>query len=178
MDIRPLELAVPSHWAKDPAFALCMGMFVPLNEVARATLEKIDGRSIPLANIVQYNLYRDGSFTPPALATTKNAERTQKAGWAFVIAAQYYPRAPDETIVGVAASPMVQSDMDHHGLTLQSAETSGAFVFHQAVKWAIIQACPVTIFFDCAGAGLPAAGLANPFVETKAIAQATRALVH
>ena len=95
-------------------------------------------------------------------------QRTQNAGWVFIIAAQFSPRAKDEAIVGMAAGSMVQSDTDHHGLTLQFAETSG-FAFHQLVKWAMTQVHPVTIFFDCAGAGFLAAGFANPSVETKAI---------
>ena len=37
---------------------------------------------------------------------------------------------------------------------------------------------PSNYFLDCAGASYPAAGLANPSAETKAIATATRALVH
>ena len=40
------------------------------------------------------------------------------------------------------------------------------------------QAYPASIFFDCAGAVLLAAGLANPSVETQAIAEATRVFVH
>ena len=82
------------------------------------------------------------------LQQQKKAQRTQKAGWAFIIAAQYSPRAQDEAIVGMAAGPLIQSDMDQHGLTVQSAETSEAFAFHQAIKLALAQFYPVTIFFD------------------------------
>ena len=176
MDLRPYEFA-PQQWALFAAFAHCLDLFIPLNEVARASLESLGCRSNSLANIVQYNLYCDGSFTLPALATSKRPERTQKAGWAFIIAAQYSPRAQDEAIVGVAAGPMVTGDIHQHGLQAQSAETSEAFALHQAVKWVFTQLFLVTIFFDCAGAGFPAAGLANPSTETRAIATATRAFV-
>ena len=59
---------------------------------------------------------------------------------------QFTPRIQDEAIVGVAAGPMIQSEMEQQGLHVQSAETSEAFAFHQAVKWALAQAHPVTIF--------------------------------
>ena len=73
-------------------------------------------------------------------------------------------------------------DMDHHGLETQSAETAEVFALHQAIKWALAHTGeslhPVTIFYDCAGAGDPAAGNATASAETKKIARATRALVH
>ena len=65
-----------------------------------------------------------------------------------------------------------------HGLKVQSAETAEVFAFHQAVKWALTPAHPVTIFYDCEGAGILAAGLATLSSETQTIAHATRALVH
>ena len=178
LDLRPLEFAVPQQWQLASASAPCLDMFILLDEVARATLEGLDCRSNSLANIVQYNLYSDESFTLLAFATNKKAERTQKAGWAFIISAEYSPRAQDAAIVGAAFGPLVQRDMDQHGPTVQSAEASEAFAFHQAFKWAFLQPYPVTIVFDCAGAGFPAAGLANPSAEAKVIAKAKRAFVH
>ena len=41
---------------------------------------------------------------------------------------------------------MIQSETEQQGLHVQSAETSEYFAFHQAVKWALAQAHPVTIF--------------------------------
>ena len=115
-------------------------------------------------------------------ATTKKHGADQKAGWAFVVAAQTTPRAEDEVIVGIAAGPLLPQDMDHHGLERQSAETAEAFALHQAIKWALAQTGeswhPVTLFYDCAGAGDPAAGKATASAGTKKIARATRALVH
>ena len=93
-----------------------MDFSVPLNDVARATIESLDSRTNSPTNIVQYNLYCDGSYTRPAFATANHSEIIQKAGWAFIIAAQYFPRAQDEVIVGVAAGPMVLGDMHQHGL--------------------------------------------------------------
>ena len=55
-------------------------------------------------------------------------------------------------------------------------------LLHSAIKWALAQTGeawhPVTIYYDCAGAGDPAAGKATASAETKKIARATRALVH
>ena len=72
---------------------------------------------------------------------------------------------------------MVESEMHQHEVEVQPAETSEAFTVHQAVKWALTQIHPVTAYFDCDGAGFPAAGLASPSVEASTIALATRALV-
>ena len=57
----------------------------------RVPFEPLDCRINLPTTIAQYNLYCDGSYTPPAPATIKNPERIQKAGWAFIIAAQYSP---------------------------------------------------------------------------------------
>ena len=114
MDLNPLEFAVRQHWTLATALAHCLDFFVPLNEVARATFDSLDCRTNSPINIVQYNLYVDGSYTPPAPAIIKSPERIQKAVWAFIIAAQYSPRAQDEVIVGVVAGPMVPGDMHQH----------------------------------------------------------------
>ena len=115
-------------------------------------------------------------------ATTKKQGANQKAGWAFVVAAQTTPRSEDEIIVGIASGPLLPQDMAHHGLDKQSAETAEAFALHQAVKWALAQTRgvwhPVTIYYDCAGAGDPASGKATASEDIKQIARATRALVH
>ena len=114
-------------------------------------------------------------------ATTKKQGADQKAGWAFVVAGQTTPRAEDEVIVGIVAGPLLSQDMAYHGLDKQSAETAEAFALHQAVKWALAQTIflhPVTIVYDCAGAGDPASGKATASADTKIIARATRALVH
>ena len=153
-------------------------MYIPLEEVARATLDALDRRWYELANIVQYHLYCDGSYTLPAFAASRKPEITQKTRWPSVITTQYTPRMQIEHIVGVAAGPLVESEMHQHGLKVQPVETLEASAVHQAVKWALRQTHPVTRFFDCDGAGFPAAGLAIPSAETRAIASATRALVH
>ena len=148
MDLRPFEFAVPHQWTLAETFAPCLDFHVTLNEVARATLESLDCRMNSLAHVVQYNLYCDGSYTPPAFAITKRPGTIQNAGWAFIIAAQYSPRVQDEVIVWVAAGPMIQGEMDQQGLQVQSAETSEAFALHQSVKWAFSQPYPVTILLD------------------------------
>ena len=106
----------------------------------------------------------------------------RKQGGPFVIAVQTTPSVEDEVIVGIAAGLLLPQEMDQHGLETQSAETAEAFALHQAIKWAFAQTGeswhPVTIYYDCAGAGDPAAGKATASAETKKIARATRALVH
>ena len=75
---------------------------------------------------------------------------------------------------------MIQSEMEQQGLQVQSAETSEAFALCQGVKWALARAhgrtwAPVTLFYDCAGAGQLAAGLATPSSDTRTVSTATRA---
>ena len=106
-------------------------------------MDTLDYRFNSLPTIVQYNIYCDGSFTPQVHATTKKQGADQKAGWAFVVAAQTTPRAEDEVIVGISAGPLLSQDMAYHVLDKQSAETAEAFAFHQAVKWSLAQ----TVFF-------------------------------
>ena len=183
IDLRPMELAVPHQLALESTFAPCLDIHVTLNELARAVLESLDCRINLVAQVVQYNLYCDGSYTPQTQPDSKKAGANQKVGWAFVIAAQFMPRIQEEAIIGLAAGPMIQSEMEQQGLQVQSAEASEAFALHQAVKWALAQAhgrkcAPVTMFYDCAGAGQPAPGLATPSSDTRTISTATRALVH
>ena len=78
----------------------------------RAALESLDCRTNSVAQVVQHNLYCDGSYTPQTQPSSKKAGANQKAGWAFVIAAQFTPRIQDEAIIGVAAGPMIQSEME------------------------------------------------------------------
>ena len=87
MDLRPFEFAVPHEWTLAKIIVPCLDLHVTLNEVARATLESVDCRTNSLAHVVQYSLYCDGSYTPPALAGTKRPGTIKKAGWAFIIAA-------------------------------------------------------------------------------------------
>ena len=90
LDLRPLELAVPYQWGLDPAFAPWLDVHAELNEVARAALDLLDYRFNLLPNIVQYNLYCDGSYTPQVHATTKRQGATKKTGWAFVRDIMYF----------------------------------------------------------------------------------------
>ena len=182
LDLRPLELTVPYQWSLDTAFAPWLEVHAELNEVARAAMDTLDFRFNSVPTTAQYKIYCDGSFTPPVHATTKREAADQKAGWAFVVTAQSSPTAADEVIVGIAAGPLLPQQIAQQGLTKQSAETAEAYALHQAVKWALAQTegswYPVTIYYDCAGAGDPAAGRATPSADTKTIARATRALVH
>ena len=152
MDLRPFELAVPYQWDLDTAFAPWLDVHAELNDVARGALDTLDCRFNLLPNIVQYHLYCDGSYTPQVHATTKRQGADQKAGWAFVIAAQTTPRVEDEVIVGIAAGPLLPQEMDQHVLETQSAETAEAVALHQAVKWALAPTGeswhPVTIYYD------------------------------
>ena len=99
-----------------------------------------------------------------------------------MVTAQTLSSDRDEVIAGIAAGPLLPQEMARQGLTKQSAETAEAYALHQAVKCALAQTegvwHPVTIYYDCAGAGDPAAGRATPSADTKTIARATRALVH
>ena len=178
MDLRPLELAVPYQLDLDTAFAPWLDVLAELNDVSRAALDTLDCRFHLVPNVVQYNLYCDGSYTPQVHATTKRQGADQKAGWFFVIVARITPRAEDEVIVGIVAVPLMQKQMDQHSFQVQSAETFEVFALHQAVEWALSQSRPVTIFYDCAVASEPAAGKSTPSEDTKRIARATRALVH
>ena len=71
MDLRPLELAVLYQLDLDTALAPWLDVHAELNELARAALDTLDSRSNLLPDIVQYNLYCDGSYTLQAHATTK-----------------------------------------------------------------------------------------------------------
>ena len=139
MDQRLVELVVPYQWELDTAFAPWLDAHAELNEVARAGLDTLDCRFNLLRNIVQYDFYCDGSYTPQVHATTKRQGADQKAGWAFVIAAQTTPRVEDDVIVGIAAGLLLPQEMDQHGLETQSAETAEAFALHQAIKLALAQ---------------------------------------
>ena len=77
IDLRPLELAVPRQWTLQTNFALCLDLHVTLNEVARAALESLDCRIHLIAQVFQYNLYCDGSYTSPTLAISKEPGTNQ-----------------------------------------------------------------------------------------------------
>ena len=68
--------------------------------------------------------------------------------------------------------------MHQHLFKVQSADISEYIEIYRAVTCALTLAHPVTIYFDCAGAGFSAAGLASPSAEARTIALATKALVH
>ena len=171
LDLRPLELAVPYQWGLDPAFALWFDVHADVNEVASAAIDTLDYRFNSLPTIVQYNMYCDGSYTPEVHATTKKHGADQKAGWAFVVAAQTTPRPEDEVIVGIAAGPLLPQDMDHHGLETQSAETAEAFALHQAITWALIQTGeswhPVTMYYDLVRRGRPSRRQVHCFIGSQ-----------
>ena len=49
-------------------------------------------------------------------ATIKKQGASQKAGWAFVVAAQITPRVEDEVIIAIAAGLMLPEQMAYHVL--------------------------------------------------------------
>ena len=83
IDLRPFEFAVPHQWTLAKTFAFCLDLHVTLNEVARATLESLDCRINSIAQVVQHNLYCDGSYTLPVLASTKRPGTIKKHWMGF-----------------------------------------------------------------------------------------------